>query len=47
VLISPHSASTVETENTLIANLFIHNMNCMLNGTRDQMKNRFDTLHGY
>ena len=47
VLISPHSASTVDIENELIANLFIHNMDCMLNGTRNQMKNRFDALRGY
>ena len=47
VLISPHSASTVDIENELIADLFIHNMKCMLKGTTDQMKNRFDTLRGY
>ena len=47
VLISPHSASTVDNENELIADLFIHNMDCMLNGTPDQMTNRFDTLRGY
>jgi phosphoglycerate dehydrogenase-like enzyme len=47
VLISPHSASTVDTENQLIADLFIHNMDCMLNGTPNEMKNRFDTLRGY
>ena len=47
VLISPHSASTVEAENELITDLFIHNMGCMLNGSPEQMKNRFDTSRGY
>lgn len=47
VLISPHSASTVERENALIADIFIHNMECMLNGTPEQMKNRFDLTKGY
>ena len=47
VLISPHSASTVDRENELIADLFIHNMDCMLNGTPDKMKNRFDISRGY
>ncbi|MEP3275589.1 MAG: D-2-hydroxyacid dehydrogenase [Stappiaceae bacterium] len=47
VLISPHSASTVSHENELIADLFIHNLDCMLNGSHDQMKNRFNFLRGY
>mgnify|MGYP006204890213 CR=1 FL=1 len=47
VLISPHSASTVDKENELITDLFIHNIDCMLNGTPSQMKNHFDTSRGY
>ena len=47
VLISPHSASTVQTENELIADLFIHNMSCMLDGAPERMKNRFDISRGY
>lgn len=42
VLISPHSASTVQQENGLITDLFIHNMTCMLEGSPDSMKNVFD-----
>ena len=42
VLISPHSASTVRRENALIADLFIHNMRCMVEGRQGEMRNAFD-----
>ena len=47
VYISPHSASTVREENGMIVDLFIHNMNCMLNGTPNEMKNKFNFSEGY
>jgi phosphoglycerate dehydrogenase-like enzyme len=42
VLISPHSASTVARENSLIADIFIHNLQCMLDERWDEMKNVLD-----
>ena len=47
VFISPHSASTVREENGMIVDIFIHNMECMLNGTPNKMKNKFDFSEGY
>jgi phosphoglycerate dehydrogenase-like enzyme len=42
VMISPHSASTVKEENERITDIFIHNMNCMLDGHEENMRNLFD-----
>jgi phosphoglycerate dehydrogenase-like enzyme len=42
VLISPHSASTVTTENTKITEIFCHNLGCFLDGRINDMKNIFD-----
>ncbi|WP_299821794.1 D-2-hydroxyacid dehydrogenase [uncultured Jannaschia sp.] len=47
VLISPHSASTVAQENGLIADLFMHNMDCLLRDEPERMRNRFDMEAGY
>ncbi len=43
VLISPHSASTVTTENAAITDIFVHNLRCWLDGRRDAMRNVLDT----
>jgi phosphoglycerate dehydrogenase-like enzyme len=42
VLISPHSASTVSTENRKITDIFIHNLRCWLDGRPHEMKNLLD-----
>jgi phosphoglycerate dehydrogenase-like enzyme len=42
VVISPHSASTIARENSLIADLFIHNVGCILDGTPERLRNRFN-----
>ena len=42
VMISPHSASTVENENELITDIFCHNLNHYINGDFVKMKNIFD-----
>lgn len=47
VMISPHSASTVPEENGRITDLFIHNMNCMLDGRESEMRNLFDMVGMY
>ena len=47
VLISPHSASTVVDENRKITDIFIHNLNCLLDDRPDSMKNVFDKSHLY
>jgi phosphoglycerate dehydrogenase-like enzyme len=47
VIISPHSASTVPEENDRITDLFIHNMNCMLDGRESEMRNLFDMVEMY
>ncbi len=39
VLISPHSASTVEAENERITEIFCHNLLCYLEGRRGDMRN--------
>jgi phosphoglycerate dehydrogenase-like enzyme len=45
VLISPHSASTVERENERIVDLFIENLQRWLGGRT--LLNRFDRSRGY
>lgn len=47
VLISPHSASTVANENSKITDIFIHNLNCLLDHRPSSMKNVFDKSHLY
>ena len=42
VLISPHSASTVTTENNKITEIFCHNLRCFLDGRTSEMKNILD-----
>ena len=42
VLISPHSASTVTTENNKITEIFCHNLRCYLDGRTNDMKNILD-----
>jgi len=42
VLISPHSASTVTTENNKITEIFCHNLRCFLDGRTNDMKNILD-----
>ncbi len=42
VLISPHSASTVSTENHKITDIFIHNLHCWLEGRTQDMRNVLD-----
>ena len=42
VLISPHSASTVTSENAAIADIFVHNLHCWLDGRIDAMRNVLD-----
>jgi phosphoglycerate dehydrogenase-like enzyme len=47
VLISPHSASTVTDENRKITDIFIHNLNCLLDDRPGNMKNVFDKSQLY
>lgn len=42
VLISPHSASTVASENAKITEIFCWNLRCWLEGRRDALRNVFD-----
>jgi phosphoglycerate dehydrogenase-like enzyme len=42
VLISPHSASTVASENAKITDIFCWNLRCWLDGRLDEMRNVFD-----
>ncbi|MFC1783394.1 D-2-hydroxyacid dehydrogenase [Planctomycetota bacterium] len=42
VLISPHSASTVTTENRKISDIFCYNLQCYLDGRISDMKNILD-----
>lgn len=42
VLISPHSASTVADENKKITDIFIHNLDCLLDDRPNDMTNVFD-----
>lgn len=43
VLISPHSASTVRRENARITRIFVHNLECWLDGRHAEMTNVLDT----
>ena len=45
VLISPHSASTVEAENRRIVDIFLANLQRYLEGL--PLLNRFDRTRGY
>jgi len=47
VLISPHSASTVDSENARIVDIFAHNIRCWLDGRRDAMRNVLDKQRMY
>lgn len=47
VLISPHSASTVASENAKIANIFCHNLRCYLDGNIEGMKNMLNKARMY
>lgn len=47
VLISPHSASTVTTENAKITDIFCHNLRCYLDGRVADMRNVFDKRRFY
>ena len=47
VLISPHSASTVESENRKITDIFCHNLSCYTEGRRDDMRNVLDKARMY
>jgi phosphoglycerate dehydrogenase-like enzyme len=47
VLVSPHSASTVATENERIVEVFCHNLPLFLDGRVDAMRNRFHADRGY
>jgi phosphoglycerate dehydrogenase-like enzyme len=42
VLISPHSASTVTTENAKITDIFCENLRCYLDGRPGEMRNILD-----
>ncbi|MBT3359576.1 MAG: D-2-hydroxyacid dehydrogenase [Rhodospirillales bacterium] len=42
VLVSPHSASTVNSENAKITDIFCHNIRCYLDGRLDDMRNVLD-----
>lgn len=47
VLISPHSASTVESENQMITDIFCHNLKCYLDGRTSDMSNVLDKTRMY
>ena len=47
VLVSPHSASTAPSENRKIADIFIHNLGCWLDGRREAMVNLLDKKRMY
>jgi len=47
VLISPHSASTVTTENAKITRIFCDNLRCYLDGRLRDMRNVFDKARMY
>ena len=42
VLVSPHSASTVNSENAKITDIFCHNLRCYLDGRHGDMRNLLD-----
>jgi len=47
VLVSPHSASTVASENAKITDIFCHNLLCYIDGRIDEMKNVLDKSKMY
>lgn len=47
VLVSPHSASTVASENAKITDIFCHNLRCYLDDRIDEMKNVLDKSKMY
>ena len=47
VLISPHSASTAESENGKITDIFCYNLRCYLEGRPGDMQNVFDKVRLY
>ena len=47
VLISPHSASTVASENGAIVDIFAHNLACWLDGRVGEMRNVLDVARLY
>jgi phosphoglycerate dehydrogenase-like enzyme len=47
VLFSPHSASTVATENDRIVDIFCHNLECYLDGRVQDMRNVLDKARMY
>ena len=47
VLISPHSASTAESENRKITDIFCHNLRCYIEGRLDDMQNVLDKARMY
>jgi phosphoglycerate dehydrogenase-like enzyme len=44
VLICPHSASTVTTENAKITDIFCENLRCYLDGRLSEMRNVLDKV---
>jgi phosphoglycerate dehydrogenase-like enzyme len=47
VLINPHSASTSDRENRRIADIFIHNLHCFVEGRINEMQNVLDVERMY
>ena len=47
VLICPHSASTADTENGKIVDIFAHNLRCYLDGRFDEMTPVLDKMRMY
>jgi phosphoglycerate dehydrogenase-like enzyme len=47
VLISPHSASAMPTENERLVELFSHNLRCYLDGRLSEMRNILDKKRLY
>ena len=42
VIVSPHSASTVASENRKITGIFCHNLRCYVDGRVEDMQNVLD-----
>jgi phosphoglycerate dehydrogenase-like enzyme len=47
VIVSPHSASTSTRENGRLVDIFIHNLNCMIENRQNEMQNIFDIERMY
>lgn len=47
VLVNPHSASTSDRENGRIVDIFLHNLNCYVDGRIDEMRNVLDIERMY